>query len=71
MTSSMAERWVVNASPIILLGKAGVIHLLPSLCDELVVPTGVTGTVIGRAPGIRPKPSHDSFSLPRERISRE
>lgn len=35
----MPDRWVVNASPVILLGKAGVIHLLPSLCDELVVPT--------------------------------
>lgn len=41
----MAERWVVNASPVILLGKAGVIHLLPDLCDELVVPAGVVGEV--------------------------
>jgi hypothetical protein len=24
----MADRWVVNASPVILLGKTGVIHLL-------------------------------------------
>jgi predicted nucleic acid-binding protein len=41
----MAERWVVNASPVILLGKAGVIHLLPLLCDELVVPAGVVAEV--------------------------
>ena len=41
----MAERWVVNASPVILLGKAGVIHLLPILCDELVVPAGVVAEV--------------------------
>jgi predicted nucleic acid-binding protein len=41
----MANRWVVNASPIILLGKAGVLHLLPSLCDELVVPVGVVAEV--------------------------
>jgi predicted nucleic acid-binding protein len=41
----MADRWVVNASPIILLGKAGVIHLLPSLCDELVVPAGVVAEI--------------------------
>lgn len=34
----MAEHWVVNASPVILLGKAAVIHLLPLLCDELVIP---------------------------------
>lgn len=41
MTSGAVERWVVNASPIILLGKAGVVHLLPKLCEELVVPEGV------------------------------
>lgn len=41
----MADRWVVNASPVILLGKAGVIHLLPSLCDELVVPVVVEAEV--------------------------
>ena len=41
----MAERWVVNASPVILLGKAGVIHLLPDLCDERVVPAGVVAEV--------------------------
>ena len=41
----MPERWVVNASPIILLGKAGILQLLPSLCDELVVPAGVVAEV--------------------------
>lgn len=41
----MPERWVVNASPVILLAKAGVIHLLPALCDELVIPSGVLGEV--------------------------
>jgi len=41
----MPDRWVVNASPVILLGKAGVIHLLPSLCDELIVPAGVVSEV--------------------------
>ena len=41
----MADRWVVNASPVILLGKAGVLHLLPALCDELVVPAGVVAEV--------------------------
>jgi predicted nucleic acid-binding protein len=41
----MPDRWVINASPVILLGKAGVIHLLPSLCDELVVPAGVVAEV--------------------------
>jgi len=41
----VAERWVVNASPVILLAKAGVIHFLPRLCDELVIPAGVLGEV--------------------------
>ncbi len=41
MSSGAPERWVVNASPIILLAKAEVIHLLPALCIELVVPAGV------------------------------
>ncbi len=41
----MADRWVVNASPIILLGKAEIVHLLPLLADELVVPAGVVAEV--------------------------
>ena len=41
----MPERWVVNASPVILLAKAGVIRLLPQLCDELVIPAGVLAEV--------------------------
>jgi predicted nucleic acid-binding protein len=39
------ERWVVNASPVILLAKAGIIHFLPSLCEELVIPAGVVAEV--------------------------
>ena len=46
MISSAAERWVVNASPIILLGKAGIVHLLPKLCTEPVVPEGVLSEAI-------------------------
>ncbi len=45
MTSRAAERWVVNASPVILLGKAGILPLLPQLCTELVVPAGVLAEV--------------------------
>lgn len=41
----MAERWVANASPVILLAKAEVIRFLPQLCDELVIPAGVVGEV--------------------------
>lgn len=41
----MADRWVINASPVILLAKAGVIQFLPSLCDRVVIPAGVVGEV--------------------------
>lgn len=41
----MAERWVINASPVILLAKAEIIRFLPSLCDELVIPAGVVDEV--------------------------
>ncbi|MCA9981799.1 MAG: DUF3368 domain-containing protein [Anaerolineales bacterium] len=37
----MAERWVVNASPIIVLAKAGSAQLLTALADEIVVPQTV------------------------------
>ena len=41
----MADRWVLNASPVILLAKAEVIHLVPRLCEELVIPAGVISEV--------------------------
>ena len=41
----MADRWVVNASPVILLAKAEIIRFLPQLCDELVIPSGVVEEV--------------------------
>lgn len=34
----MSRRWVANASPLILLGKAGQLGLLTQLADSLVVP---------------------------------
>ena len=43
----MADCWVINASPVILLAKAEVIQFLPSLCDELVIPAGVADEVQG------------------------
>ena len=43
----MAERWVINASPVILLAKAEVIQFLPRLCDELVIPAGVVAEIQG------------------------
>ena len=41
----MPDRWVINASPVILLAKAGVIQFLPELCAELVIPHGVVSEV--------------------------
>lgn len=37
----MSEAWVINASPIILLGKAGLIGLVPRIAEPLVVPRPV------------------------------
>lgn len=37
----MNERWVTNASPIILLAKVSHVHLLHRSPDELVIPAGV------------------------------
>jgi predicted nucleic acid-binding protein len=44
----VADRWVINASPVILLAKADVVQFLPLLCDELVIPAGVVGEVENR-----------------------
>ena len=41
----MAERWVINASPIILLAKAEVIQFLPQVCDQLIIPAGTVKEV--------------------------
>jgi predicted nucleic acid-binding protein len=41
----MAERWVVNASPIIILAKAGYAHLLSALAAEIVVPPAVVDEI--------------------------
>jgi predicted nucleic acid-binding protein len=35
----------MNASPVILLAKAEVIYIVPQLCDELVIPTGVVSEI--------------------------
>ncbi len=37
----MSSRWVVNASPLILLGKVDQLHLLQALTEELIIPEGV------------------------------
>lgn len=36
----MNRRWVVNASPLIVLAKINMVWLLEKLCDDLVIPSG-------------------------------
>jgi len=48
----VSNKWVVNASPLILLAKAGQIDSLAKLTEQLVVPAGVAGE-------IREGPEHD------------
>jgi predicted nucleic acid-binding protein len=42
----VAEGWVVNASPLILLAKVGLVELVPRLTDDLVIPAGVRAEII-------------------------
>lgn len=48
----MSRRWVVNASPLILLGKVDQLQLLRDLTDELIIPEGVVQEVGVRPDGI-------------------
>ena len=43
----MAEVWIVNSSPLIVLGKAGGLHLLESLASRLIVPRSVAEEIAG------------------------
>ena len=49
-----AERWVVNASPIIVLAKAGHAHLLSDLTDEIVTPQRVIDEINAPEPADDP-----------------
>lgn len=65
----MSRVWVVNASPLILLGKIGRVSLLSELCDELIVPD-----VVGREVGAKPDGEQvvaELASLPRVRFEAE
>ena len=42
----MANRWVVNASPIISLVKIDRIHLLSELCDEVIIVRGTLAIIL-------------------------
>lgn len=41
----MSNKWVVNASPVILLAKVGRADLLPKLATELIVPASVAAEI--------------------------
>ncbi len=45
----MAETWICNASPLILLGKIDRLLWLPDMCDQVIIPQAVTAEV--RHPG--------------------
>ena len=49
----MSRRWVVNASPLILLGKIGHVALLGELSDELILPVAVAQEVGAKPEGER------------------
>ncbi len=49
----MSRRWVLNASPLILLGKVGRLGLLPDLTDELMIPEAVAREVGAKPDGAR------------------
>lgn len=42
----MAEVWVPNASPVIVLAKAGHLELLQQLSGELLLPEAVTAEIL-------------------------
>lgn len=42
----MAETWVVNASPLIVLGKAGRLALIDELCDAAFLPDAVATEIL-------------------------
>ncbi len=46
----MSNKWVVNASPLILLAKVAQIGLLPKLTEQLVIPASVVAEVQGGRP---------------------
>jgi predicted nucleic acid-binding protein len=46
----LSETWIVNASPIICLAKAGYLDLLSSLTPDVVVPDAVAAEILAGSP---------------------
>lgn len=42
----MAEQWVVNASPLIVMSKIGQAHLFADLAETVVIPTAVVSEIM-------------------------
>jgi predicted nucleic acid-binding protein len=42
----VSDRWIVNASPVIVLAKIGRLSLLSHLCKELLVPKAVAAEIL-------------------------
>lgn len=42
----MSDRWVVNASPLIVFGKIGQLDLLAQLPKEIIVPQAVANEIL-------------------------
>jgi len=46
----MSKSWILNASPIILLGKADLLKTISSLAEKLIIPDGVLNEVQAKRP---------------------
>jgi len=42
----LAEAWIINASPVITLAKAGYLHLLDQLAIEILIPRSVVDEIL-------------------------
>ncbi|UCH97609.1 MAG: hypothetical protein JSV88_12385 [Candidatus Aminicenantes bacterium] len=51
----MNEKWVIDASSLIILGKLSLLHILTGLCDELVISDGAATEVLKGPPGDKAK----------------
>ncbi len=61
----MSRRWVVNASPLILLGKVGQISLLGGLTEEVIVPGQVIREVDVKPDGEQIREQLDTLEVAR------
>ena len=46
----MSDTWVLNASPVISLAKAGHLHLLYEVCREPLLPEAVAAEILAGPP---------------------